>query len=276
MKKLITFSCGLLLLTACESGIEKKANEQLIAARNAYEHGNYPEAKRRIDSIKTLYPKAFEARRAGQSLMLDVELKAQQEKLDSLSKALEICQEAFDAIKENYILEKDTVYQETGNYLWPTQVIEKNLHRSYLRFQVNEQGVLSMTSIYCGSGNIHHVKVRATASDGTSAETPNSRDSYETTDMNEKIEKADYKQEEIEDFIRFIALNKDKNIRIEYIGERKFVTTMTQTDHQAAAGIYELARIISDMEQIKKEQNSANLKIGFINKKKEKQEIEEK
>ena len=37
------------------------------------------EAKTQIDSIKILYPKAFEARKAGQELMLDVELKAQQE-----------------------------------------------------------------------------------------------------------------------------------------------------------------------------------------------------
>ena len=43
----------------------------------------------------------------------------------------------------------------------------------------------------------------------------------------------------------------------------------------AAAGVYELAQILSAMEQIKKEQEEANLKIGFINKKKERKAQEE-
>ena len=73
MKKLIIFFCGTLALTACGNGIEKKANEKLTIARAAYERGDYEEAKTQIDSIKILYPKAFEARKAGQELMLDVE-----------------------------------------------------------------------------------------------------------------------------------------------------------------------------------------------------------
>ena len=159
MKKLIIFFCGTLALTACGNGIEKKANEKLMVAKAAYERGDYEEAKTQIDSIKILYPKAFEARKAGQELMLDVELKAQQEILAFLDSALQAKQAAFDAIKGKYTLEKDAEYQQVGNYIWPTQAIEKNLHRSFLRFQVSEQGIMSMTSIYCGAGNIHHVGV---------------------------------------------------------------------------------------------------------------------
>ena len=75
--------------------------------------------------------------------------------------------------------------------------------------------------------------------------------------------------------IEFLNLNKDKNIRVEYIGDRPYKTTMSPTDRQAAAGVYELAQILSAMEQIKKEQEEANLKIGFINKKKERKAQEE-
>ena len=128
MKKLIIFFCGTLALTACGNGIEKKANEKLTIARAAYERGDYEEAKTQIDSIKILYPKAFEARKAGQELMLDVELKAQQEILAFLDSALQAKQAAFDAIKGKYTLEKDAEYQQVGNYIWPTQAIEKNLH----------------------------------------------------------------------------------------------------------------------------------------------------
>ena len=256
MKKLIIFFCGTLALTACGNGIEKKANEKLTIARAAYERGDYEEAKTQIDSIKILYPKAFEARKAGQKLMLDVELKAQQEILAFLDSALQAKQAAFDAIKGKYTLEKDAEYQQVGNYM-------------------SEQGIMSMTSIYCGAGNIHHVGVKVMTPDGSFAETPTSKDSYETSDMNEKIEKADYKLGEDGNVIEFLNLNKDKNIRVEFIGDRRYTTTMSPTDRQAVAGVYELSKILSAMQQIKKEQEDANLKIGFINKKKERKAMEE-
>ena len=125
------------------------------------------------------------------------------------------------------------------------------------------------------SQEVDRSKVKVIAPDGSFAETPSSKDSYETTDMNEKIEKADYKLGEDGNVIEFLHLNKDKNIRVEYMGDRTYKTTMSPTDRLAAANVYELAQILSAMEQIKKEQEEANLKIGFINKKKERKAQEE-
>lgn len=272
MKKLIILLCSTLLLTACGNGIEKKAGEKLAIARAAYERGDYEEAKSQIDSIKMLYPKAFETRKASQVLLLDVELAAQQALLSYLDSALQAKQQQFDAIKSKYVLEKDAEYQQTGNYLWPAQTIEKNLHRSYLRFQVNELGIMSMTSIYCGNSNIHHVAVKVMTPDGSFAETPASKESYETTNGSEKIEKAEYKLGEDGSVIEFLNLNKDKNIRIEYLGDRAYKTTMIPADRQAVAEIYELTKILSSIQQIKKEQAAAQLKIEFITKKKERKE----
>jgi len=274
MKKVILLACLCCTLFSCED-VEKKAGEKLQAAREAFELGNYNEAKILIDSIKMLYPKAFETRRAGIGLMQEVELKEQEKSLVYLDSMLQAKQKDFDAIKGKYTFEKDAEYQNIGNYLHPSQVIEKNLHRSFLRFQVDENGVMSMTSIYCGAGNIHHVGVKVTTPDGSFAETPTSKDSYETSDMNEKIEKADYKLGEDGNVIEFLNLNKDKNIRVEFIGDRRYTTTMSPTDRQAVAGVYELSKILSAIQQIKKEQEDANLKIGFINKKKERKALEE-
>lgn len=274
MKKVILLACLCCTLFSCED-VEKKAGEKLQAAREAFELGNYNEAKILIDSIKMLYPKAFETRRAGIGLMQEVELKEQEKSLVYLDSMLQAKQKDFDAIKGKYTFEKDAEYQNIGNYLHPSQVIEKNLHRSFLRSQVDENGVMSMTSIYCGAGNIHHVGVKVTTPDGSFAETPTSKDSYETSDMNEKIEKADYKLGEDGNVIEFLNLNKDKNIRVEFIGDRRYTTTMSPTDRQAVAGVYELSKILSAIQQIKKEQEDANLKIGFINKKKERKALEE-
>ena len=268
MKKVILLACLCCTLFSCED-VEKKAGEKLQAAREAFELGNYNEAKILIDSIKMLYPKAFETRRAGIGLMQEVELKEQEKSLVYLDSMLQAKQKDFDAIKGKYTFEKDAEYQNIGNYLHPSQVIEKKLHRSFLRFQVDENGVMSMTSIYCGAHNIHHVAVKVTAPDGSFAETPAAKDSYETTDLGEKIEKADFKLGEDGNVMGFLYLNKDKNIKVNYQGERPYSITMTAADRQALASVYELAQLLSSMTEIKKNMEEANLKIEFVKKKME-------
>lgn len=268
MKKVILLACLCCTLFSCED-VEKKAGEKLQAAREAFELGNYNEAKILIDSIKMLYPNAFETRRAGIGLMQEVELKEQEKSLVYLDSMLQAKQKDFDAIKGKYTFEKDAEYQNIGNYLHPSQVIEKNLHRSFLRFQVDENGVMSMTSIYCGAHNIHHVAVKVTAPDGSFAETPAAKDSYETTDLGEKIEKADFKLGEDGNVMGFLYLNKDKNIKVNYQGERPYSITMTAADRQALASVYELAQLLSSMTEIKKNMEEANLKIEFVKKKME-------
>ena len=266
MKKAVFLACLCCTLFSC-SNVEKKAGEKLRAAREAFQRGDYSEAKIQIDSIKILYPKAFETRREGIGLMQQVELKEQEKTLVYLDSMLQDKQKEVDALKKNYTFEKDAEYQRTGNYLHPSQVIEKNLHRSYLRFQVDETGVMSITYIYCGPHNIHHLAVKVTAPDGSFAETPASKDSYETTDLGEKIEKADYKLGEDGNVIAFLNLNKDKNIRVNYLGERPYATVMTPNDRKAVAAVYELAQLLSSITEIKREMEEANLKIEFVKRK---------
>lgn len=263
MKKamLLAGICGMLF--ACEN-VEEKAGAKLAAARTAFEQGDYNASKLLIDSIKILYPKAFETRRAGIRLMQEVELKEQENTLAYLDSLMQEKNRELEAVKGKFVLEKDEEYQQTGRYLHPSQVIEKNLRRSYLRFQVTEAGQMSMTSIYCGSTPIHHVAVKVSAPDGSFAETPASKESYETTDMGYQIEKADYKLGEDGNVIGFICLNKGNNIRVDYQGERPYSTQMTASDKQAASDVYGLAQLLSTLTEIKKNQEEARLKQEFV------------
>lgn len=267
MKKLIILSLTSLLIISCGNKSEQKAAERLEFARQAFEAKDFNLAKSEIDSIKILYPKAFKARKEGLRLMQLLELEEQRISLVYLDSVITSKQTAFETIKGKFVFEKDTAYQDIGNYYWPTQIVEKSMHRSFLRFQVNERGLMSMTSIYCGGHYIHHIAVKVIAPDNTFAETPASEDSYETTDLDEKIEKADYAMGKDGNVMGFIHLNNDKNLRVEYIGERKYSTTMLPTDRLAVKELYELAQILSAIEQAKKERDEANLKIGFITRK---------
>lgn len=254
------------LLTACGSD-DKKAGELFQRAELSFADGDYSLAKLQIDSIRTLYPKAFDVRKAAVRLMQQVDLKEQQKTLVYLDSVMTVKQAELDAVKERFVLEKDTAYQEVGNYFYPTQVVEKNIGRSFLRGQVNELGEMSLTSIYCAGGNIHHTAVKVTAGD-LFAETPASPDSYETTDLGKVIEKADYKLGNDGGVIAFLVANRDKkNICLEFIGDRNYKTVMQPNDVKAIAELSELARILTGIEEIKKEQKEANLKIQFVTRK---------
>lgn len=271
MKQGILLACLCCTLFACEN-VEKKAGDKLQEARTAFEHGDFNEAKQLIDTLKILYPKAFEARRAGIALMQDIELEEQNRTLTYLDSMLTVKNQKLKECQPKFVLEKDAEYQEIGNYLAPAQVLEKNLHRSYLRFQVDETGKMSMTSVYCGKTPIHHIAVKVIAPDGSFAETPASADSYETKNLGEFIEKADYTLGNDGSVISFICMNKGQNLKVNYRGEGAYTTTMTAADRKAADDVYQLAQLLSTITEIKKNKEEAQLKKEFVQRKKQERE----
>ena len=257
---------ALAICAGCSDGGEKEAQIRLQKAEVALQQENFSEAILQIDSIKVLYPKAFEARKQGIKLMQQVDLKEQGKTLVYLDSMMQVKQAQLDSIKGNFVFEKDTAYQDIGNWLYPTQVVEKNVGRSFLRGQVNELGEMSLTSIYCAGGQLNHTSVKVSVGD-TFAETPMTNDSYTTTDLGRTIEKADYKVGNDGGVTGFIVANADKNIQLTFIGDKTYRTAIQKNDRKAIVELTELARILSGMEEIRKQQKEANLKIQFVTRK---------
>jgi hypothetical protein len=182
-------------------------------------------------------------------------------------------QSQLDSIKGRFVLEKDTAYQEIGNWFYPTQVVERNTGRSFLRAQVSELGEMSLTSIYCAGGKLNHTSVKVSVGE-LFAETPMSNDCYATTDLGRTIEKADYKVGNDGGVAGFILANQDKNIQLTFIGDKTYRTVMEKNDRKAIAELTGLARILSGMEEIRKQQKEANLKIQFVTRKIEEAKVQ--
>lgn len=256
----------MVLLASC-SQEEKKASDLLMRAEQSYSSANYNEAKMQIDSIRNLYPKVFDVRKKAIRLKQQVELKEQQLSLEYLDSMMTIKKILLDSMKVAFVLEKDTAYQEIGNYFYPTQIVEKNIGRTFLRACVSERGEMSITSIYCAGGSLNHMSVKVSSKDAF-AQTPASPDVYVTTDLGKKIEKADYKLGADGGVIGFIIANKDaKSLKLEFIGDRTYKTVMYSQDIKAIVELSKLAQVLLSIEEIKKEQKEANLKIQFLNKK---------
>lgn len=57
--------------------------------------------------------------------MQQIDLQEQHKTLAYLDSMMTVKQAELDSIKGNFVLEKDTAYQEIGNYFYPSQVVEK-------------------------------------------------------------------------------------------------------------------------------------------------------
>lgn len=264
---------GLLLLgavvaTACNDNGEAQAQQHIEKAQAALKSGNFNEAKLQIDSIRSQFPKAFEARKQGIGLMQQVDLAEQQHSLAYLDSMLTVQTQLATNAKEGLVLEKDTAYQEIGNYFHPKQTVERTMYRSFLRGQVDEVGNMVLTSIYWGERNAHHHAVKVIAKDGTFAETPASEDIYESEDLGWKTEKADYPLGKDGGVIAFIAMNHGvQTMKAHYIGERSYVINVRPEDSEAIVKLYALSQALTTLEQIKKEREEALRKIAFVERK---------
>lgn len=279
MKKKTVWA-GVLLLgtffaTACGDNGETQARQHIEKARIALQNGKFNEAKMQIDSIRTLYPKAFEARKEGISLMQQADLAEQQRTLAYLDSTLAVQQQLVAKAKEGLVLEKDTAYQEVGNYFHPGQTVERTLYRSFLRGQVDERGNMILTSTYWGERHAHHHAVKVVAKDGTFAETPVSEDVYESDDIGWKTEKADYPLGKDGGVVAFIAMNHGvQPMKAHYIGERSYVINVRPEDSEAIVQLYKLSQVLTALEQTKKEREEALRKIAFVERKMKESKIE--
>lgn len=259
---------GAVLVAACSDNGEGQARQHIEKARTALQNGKFSEAKLQIDSIRMLYPKAFEARKEGISLMQQIDLAEQQQTLSYLDSMLVVQQQAADAAKEGLVLEKDTAYQELGNYFHPKQTVERTLYRSFLRGQVDEVGSMTLTSIYWGGRNANHHAVKVVAKDGTFAETPVSEDVYKTTELDYRVEKADYPLGKDGGVVAFIAMNHGvQTMKVHYVGERAYVINLRPEDSEAIVKLYQLSQVLTALEQTKKEREEALRKIAFVERK---------
>lgn len=74
-------------------------------------------------------------------------------------------------MKKGFAFEKDSVYEEIGNYIWKQQTIERNVQRCYVRCGVNEEGEMYLASVYYGGRPIEHTGIKLSLKDGQFAET---------------------------------------------------------------------------------------------------------
>lgn len=271
MKNLaIGITLASLVLTGCNNN-EKAAQARLDNARSMYERSEFFAAKSEIDSIRILYPKEFDIIRKGLTLMRQVEQKEAERNLAFCDSLLPIKLQELDVLKKNFNLEKDSAYNEIGNYVSKQQTIEKNIQRCYIRSGVNEKGEMYLASVFYGGKPINHTGIKLTTKNDLFAETPaipyDGGLNYHFKDMGSTTEVVTYIGEKCKDVVELIYNNPKERIRVEYTGGKPYVLYIADADKKAIAATYELAVVLSDIEKLTREKEKSIKKLAYLEKK---------
>ncbi|MDR2915657.1 MAG: hypothetical protein LBV74_12620 [Tannerella sp.] len=278
-KQLIIAIAAFVCLAGCGKG--KEAQKVLNEAKSMYENKQFIAAKSAIDSINIFFPREIEVRKEALTLMRLVEKGECEQNIAYCDSLLPIRIGELDDLKKGFIFEKDTAYDETGNYIWNTMTVERNVERSYIRCGVNEEGEMYMASVYFGSSPIEHTGLKLSVKDGTFAETPSipydGGVNYRFKDMGNTTEVVTYKGEDCKTVANFVSIvDQKERIKAEYAGGKPYSLYLSDTDKKAIKATYELALVLNEINAMRKEKEKSEKKIMLIDHKFTKNELEMK
>lgn len=255
------------VLAGC-SQTEKEAQARLEKAKTMYGQNELAAAKNELDSIRILYPKEYKVLKEGLTLMRQVELKEAERNIAFCDSLLPVKEAEALEMEKNFVLEKDTAYNELGNFVWKQQTIERNVQRCYIRSGVNEKGEIYLASVYFGGRPIDHTGIKLSTSNGEYAETPaipyDGGLNYHFKDLGNTTEVVTYQGEKCENAVKFIYANPKERIKIEYTGGKPYIIYLADADKKAIAATFDLAVVLSDIEKMKKEKEKATKRMVYL------------
>lgn len=262
---------GFVLFFSCNSD-KKEATVLLEEARSLYNNNEYLGAKHLLDSLKTTYPKQFPIQRERLALIKHIELAEQTRNLQYCDSLLQLRLPEVELLKKDFIFEQDTAYEATGKYIHKSQRIEYNIRHSYLRSSVNEQGEMLLSSVYYGERPIKHTALKVSLKGGEYAQTESipydGGNNYTFTDGGMITETVTYAKGKDNGVIAFISNHEGKElIRLTYLGEREYITTLSEANRNAIEATLHLSIGLSDIEKLRKEIKIAEAKIEYLNEK---------
>ena len=135
--------------------------------------------------------------------MRQVEQKEAERNLAFCDSLIPVKQQELEGLKKGFNFEKDSAYNEIGNYVSKQQTIERNIQRCYIRSGVNEKGEMYLASVYFGGKPINHTGIKLSIQDGLFAETPaipyDGGLNYHFKDLGNTTEVVTYQGEKCED-----------------------------------------------------------------------------
>lgn len=252
------------LCVSCAENVEQLAKPYLERAECSYANGQYSLAKLQLDSIKELYPTAFETRGKAQTLLLHIDLTESQRNLYYIDSMLVVSREKVPALAENLYFDKHVDYQEVGTYYASQHRIERNVGRTYMRPQTDEKGVHTIIVYHRGKAIEPHT-LRFAALDGTFVELVAKNPPHTWSDASGSTERVDFAVGSEEPVATFLEMHADKTIKVELVGAKgKAAIPCAKADKQAILNVSKLSATLRAVADLEKKWSEANRRIEFV------------
>lgn len=258
-----------IFLLSCNSrkAEEKEADKRLKQITELIANNSYNVAKIQIDSIHILFPQLVKKRKLAVALEDTVILHESSRNLLYCDSILPLKINEAKALQKNFSLEKDTKYQEFGNFIYKTQRTEINSSRCYLKAYVNENADFYLISNYTGT-KIEQYAVSASVNDlfaKTDSFSVVNSNFHSFNDGGSHWETLTFKNEQEKGISNFISQYKSEHIKITLLGKKNYVYYLDVSDKKAIAETYNLWIVMTDIDKLQKEIKKSQNRINRIN-----------
>ncbi len=265
-----TLIIAFLFLASCDSrkAQERKADERLQHIEKLINENSLNAARIEIDSIHLLFPRLVDKRKIAAAFQDTIERRESTRSLAYCDSILPLKQHEADSIQKNFRFEKDTAYQQYGNFVYKTQRTENNATRTYLKAYVDENADFYLISNYCGS-RLEQTSLKVSVNDlfaQSDTITTSNPDYHSFDDGGSHWETLTFKNEADKGLAAFIAQYSSTNIKVTLQGKRNFSYFLEPSDKKAITETYHLWIVKKDVAKLQKEIKKATIKIERINK----------
>lgn len=240
------------LMIAC-SPKDNGAQTKLETARQLYTAKEYAQAKAEIDSISTLYPKAFEERKAALALLDSVRKGENLQIVEQCDSLIAANEPVLARMKNLFSFQKDKRYQEEGTYIPKESLSGGMISNTTLRSGVGENGVLYLESVFVG-GKQKHNKIKVSAKDGSFVQSlPVTDDgvNYRFSNMGKDYEVIRFTGASENGVAKFIFSNMDKALTVALEGQSKATYPLSQGIKNAVSKSYQLSTMMLQLDSLK-------------------------
>ncbi|MDO9152148.1 MAG: hypothetical protein Q7U47_00280 [Paludibacter sp.] len=246
---------------------ELRAQNKLLVIANLIDKNALNDAKIKIDSFHLNFPKLVEKRRIAAALEDTINRRECSRTILYCDSLHPIKKHEFDSIVKNFRFEKDSAYQQYGNYVHKFQITEQNSKRNYLKCIVNENAGLQLISNYSGTKIGHKwIEVRNGDVYATTDTTNNSKSHEHYYNIGvDNFERVIFENESAVAVVEFIYNNRTSRIKVMLGGKKSLVYFLESIDAKSIADSYHLWIVKKDILQLEKEIQKATHKIQKIN-----------
>lgn len=265
IRVLFSLSLLVLLVLACGPNAEKIAKDKFSRASVLYEKQQFNDAMLILDSIKEDFPGEIEYVTRADDLIRKMKIGEQERNLVYLDSILNKKQEELKVLMKNFTV--STLYGGKEILVHKRQKITNSYNRSYLCAHLDMKGNFYISSRYVGDKYINHDRIKVYHKDQSviSEKIPyDDLDNRRFEDGGTYWEIVNYKNNNDNGIIDFIAQNINLPLKVEFIGKSRYYIVMEKFDKQAISDGYEISFVLKEIGKLKSDKQLAENQLKSL------------